>query len=324
MTFISSQVVTSSSISGKVQFQNFFLSGMVVHTFLESQRLKVFNLNTWGLPGFSEDIQKRYDVLREILKGFDVVLLQEVWSRTYYQVIEDVLPYSTGSDDACISFFKNWHCSGLVILSKYPLENVNFIPFTQSGSGNCEECVPKGILKAQIKLEHDLTIELFNAHLTSWTEHFDNNDVRYNQTITLIEAIENSSADVKMFAGDANAAPKVEANEPYGLLTSLMTDSLTDVYGPRASWDPKFATWGHENNSYTKSDDPLRIDYIMYKVEDSRVSMKTTNFKIATYGNVSLADHEGIEAEYYIETELNCKLHAINHHIIQKKFTFSF
>ena len=60
-----------------------------------------------------------------------------------------------------------------------------------------------------------------------------------------------------------------------------MTDSLVDRY-PDASWHPWFATFGNHHNTYSASDAPERIDYLMYWAAP-HVAMCTLNFTMPMY-----------------------------------------
>ena len=80
---------------------------------------------------------------------------------------------------------------------------------------------------------------------------------------------------------------------------------------PDASWNPIFASYGNEQNTYSSEDAPERIDYLMYWRAD-HISMSTLNFTMPTYVTknrngdvVSLSDHEALSADFFIEKRLN-------------------
>ena len=134
----------------------------------------------------------------------------------------------------------------------------------------------------------------------------ENNFIRYMQTVDLVNRVEESDADVKIFGGDMNALPNIRKYEPYSLLTSIMTDSLLDRY-PKSSWNPIFATYNSTHNSYSSpSSLPSRIDFLMYS-SAPHISMRTLKFDIPIYkiknGNnfLSLSDHETLSADFYIK-----------------------
>ena len=76
---------------------------------------------------------------------------------------------------------------------------------------------------------------------------------------------------------------------------------------PDASWNPIFASYGNEQNTYSSEDAPERIDYLMYW-RAGHISMSTLNFTMPTYTTknrngdvVSLSDHEALSADFFIE-----------------------
>lgn len=244
---------------------------------------------------------------------YDVILLQEVWDKQAHEHLVTALNYSTYFgifNSGCYGYLLPLGCSGLSILSKHKLESVNFTPFSVRGSFwsfDGEIFVQKGLGQARIHW-NGLKVDLFTTHLVSYTDNpnRDNNLVRYMQTLETVARIDRSDADVKIFAGDANALPHYGSRQPYSLLTSLMTDSLVDRY-PEASLHHWFATYGNHHNTYSSRDDAVRIDYLMYWAAP-HVAMCTANFTMPMYTTrngkgqvVSLSDHEALSAEFLIE-----------------------
>ena len=85
-----------------------------------------------------------------------------------------------------------------------------------------------------------------------------------------------SDADIAIFGGDLNASPILEPHHPYGMMRTLMKDSLTEKF-PSASLHPAFATFGNADNTYTHNSIPERIDYLMYRAQSH------LNVKVCTY-----------------------------------------
>jgi len=294
------------------------------HTFSENANvLRVLNLNTWGLGWpISSDRQARFRALREVIahSDYDVILLQEVWYRSDHDLLRTALPYSTYFgifNSGCSGYLLPLGCSGLTILSRHPFVSVEFTPFNERGnfwSFDGEIVVQKGLGRARILYGPDnLAIDLFTTHLVSYTNNpnRDNNRIRYIQTLETVRLIDKTDADIKIFAGDVNALPFPGVingkRQPYSLLTSIMTDSLVDSMYPDASWHPWFATFGNHHNTYSASDAPERIDYLMYWAAP-HIAMCTRNFTMPMFttkngkGNVvSLSDHEALDVEFLIE-----------------------
>ena len=274
------------------------------------------DLNTWGLPWpISLDRETRFRALREVIahSTYDVILFQEVWMRSDHELLSSALPHSTYFgifNSGCSGYLLPIGCSGLTILSRHPFLEVDFTPFKLRGSFwsfDGEIFVHKGLGRARIDVQ-GIKIDLFTTHLVSYTvnPNRENRRVRYKQTHETVKYIAQSNADVKIFSGDVNALPLQGPDQPYTILTSLMTDALVDKY-PNASSHPWFATFGNHHNTYTHDSLPERIDYLMYWAAP-HVAMKTVNFTMPMFNTinkegqvVSLSDHEALQADFLIE-----------------------
>jgi endonuclease/exonuclease/phosphatase family metal-dependent hydrolase len=88
------------------------------------------------LPSFSQDRSHRIRALRDIiaLNSYDIILLQEVWFRKDYDLIRSSVPFASyfESFNSCSGYFLPIECSGLVVLSRHPIEHVEFLPFRKS------------------------------------------------------------------------------------------------------------------------------------------------------------------------------------------------
>lgn len=278
--------------------------------------LRVLNLNTWGLNWpWARDRNARFRALKhEIMTGnYDIVLLQEVWFRKDFNVIRSALPYVTyysTANNNCYGSFLPIGCSGLAILSRHPIQEMAMYPFQHRGTFwnfDGEIFVGKGVVRAQIRWK-GLTVDVFTTHMISYTNNpnRDNTLFRYLQAIDTVRHIRRSNADIKLFGGDINALPYMSAKQPYAILMSTLKDSLLDRY-PRASFHPWFATFGNERNTYTRSADPERIDYLLYY---SAPWVKMTTYEYSTPviltrnvkgSHISLSDHEAISCTFVIE-----------------------
>eukprot|EP00096_Caligus_rogercresseyi_P009448 TRINITY_DN3216_c0_g1_i2.p1 TRINITY_DN3216_c0_g1~~TRINITY_DN3216_c0_g1_i2.p1 ORF type:complete len:363 (-),score=74.56 TRINITY_DN3216_c0_g1_i2:284-1372(-) len=284
--------------------------------FVDASYLKVLNLNTWGLSWpWSQDRENRFIALRdEIVSGdYDIVLLQEVWLRKDYDVLRPALPYVTyyqTLNGNCFGTFLPLGCSGLTILSKHPMQEAQMYPFQFKGTFwnfDGEVFVGKGVAKARI-LWNGLTVDVFTTHLISYTNHphKDNAKFRYMQALETVGHIRNSDADIKLFGGDLNTLPITDTREPYGILSTVLTDALMDMV-PRGSFSPYYATFGNKMNTYTREFVPERIDYLMY-THSSKLNMRTIDYNVPhlytldSHGyKISLSDHEPIVALFAIE-----------------------
>ncbi|XP_023336100.1 putative neutral sphingomyelinase [Eurytemora carolleeae] len=280
--------------------------------------LKVLNLNLWGLGWpLGEDKDLRFMAIREelVAGNYDIVMLQELWYRADYDILRATMPYVSQYDSinsGCTSFILPLGCSGLTVLSKYPIVDVRLIPFNHRGNFwrfDGEIFVRKGLGIARI-LYLDKTIDVFTTHLVSYTKADDNKLVRYMQATETVNLISKSDADITLFGGDINATPIDNMHQPYGMLRTVLKDAMVDKY-PGSSFHPLFATFGNSENTYTRHYKPERIDYLMYRSIDS-ISMKTVEFTMpimltrAADGRIiSVSDHEPLSATFLIHDYRN-------------------
>ena len=291
-----------------------------------SSLLRVLNLNAWGLVWpWSKDRTYRFRALREIIAAsdYDIILLQEVWFRQDYDTIRASVPYVTffeSFNKACSGYLFPVECSGLMILSRHPIETVEFRPFSYRGSFwnfDGEVFVAKGVGRARIRWQ-GLKVDVFTSHFVSYTRNpnIDNSHFRFTQAVETRRYIEQSSADIKLFGGDMNALPLYGPKQPYGILRGIMNDTLTDMY-PDASYHPWFATFGNLQNSYTAEALPERIDYLLYRGRPE-LNMRTKKFVMPMFITrnrkhklISISDHEALHVEFLVDVQ--------NYHSLRRK-----
>jgi len=212
-------------------------------------------------------------------------------------------------------------CSGLAILSRFPIVDVGFFPFKDKGhffKFDGEASAGKGLAIARI-LFQGKTIDIATTHLIHgpYSEGYnlmvesadENKSIRYLQAKEIVSTLSHlsSDADILIFGGDVNAHPRKDLDRPYMMLRALMRDTLIEVFGTWSSLQPEFATYANPRNTYTKQYVPERLDYLMYRTIKS-ISMSTVEFKMPnlqtrTSDNraISLSDHEPLVATFLIQ-----------------------
>ncbi|TRY72102.1 hypothetical protein TCAL_01108 [Tigriopus californicus] len=283
----------------------------------ESKKLKILNLNAWGLSWpWSLDRRDRFLALREIiaLSDYDIILLQEVWFKEDYNVLRHTLPFVTFFESFnvdCSGFLIPMGCSGLMILSRHPIEEVDFKPFSKRGSFwnfDGEIFVSKGVGRARVRWE-GLSVDVFTTHFVSYTNNpnNDNSNYRFTQALEAAQYVERSNADIKLFGGDLNALPLRGRKQPYSILRRVLKDSLLDIH-PETSFHSWFATFGNIRNTYTREAFPERIDYLMFTSNERHVKMRTSEFTMPMFMTrnqknelVSLSDHEALHVIFDVQ-----------------------
>ena len=113
-----------------------------------------------------------------------IIHLPQVWYRNQYDMVKGLMPYVSEFvefNPRCTGkFIVPFGCSGLVILSKYPIEFAGIRPFSVRGSFwnfDGEVFVRKGIARARSRW-NGFTVDLFTSHLVSYT-----NNPNYDNTM---------------------------------------------------------------------------------------------------------------------------------------------
>jgi len=129
-----------------------------------STTLKFLSLNVWGVPGLSKAKSIRFPRIAESLRSgrYDLVALQEMWDPASAEIITNSgMPYAATSS----GYPGLTSRSGLVILSRLPLADIEELTFTSRGG--IERVVSKGALAGRITKEDGSTVLVVNTHLVS-------------------------------------------------------------------------------------------------------------------------------------------------------------
>ena len=187
-------------------------------------RIEVFALNTRGPP--RKNYSNAFDDARmeaigdEVAQGIhDLYLFQELWMRADYARIRSKLPkgfsitdYSALSEDRCDGVETRKGCSGLAIVSKYPIEATSFHAYQdcvkKNSNGQC--ILGRGVGRIRIRpLVHDLsvTVDVFVTQTVPDAMHHNYSHVRNKQAHQLVEVLKASDADAILMGVSLHAAP---------------------------------------------------------------------------------------------------------------------
>ncbi|MBZ3879320.1 Sphingomyelin phosphodiesterase 2 [Sciurus carolinensis] len=272
-----------------------------------SLRLRVFNLNCWGIPYLSKHRCDRMKRLGDFLnmESFDLALLEEVWSEQDFQFLRQKLSFSY--PDA--HYFRSGIIgSGLCVFSKHPIQEIiqhvytlNGYPYMiHHGDWFCGKAV--GLLVFHLS---GLVLNAYITHLHA--EYSRQKDIylahRVAQAWELAQFIHHTSkkADVVLLCGDLNMHPK-----DLGCCLLKEWTGLHDAY--LETQDFKGFEEGYTmvpENYYVSQQDlgpfpsGIRIDYVLYKaVSGFYISCKTLKSTTGhgPYNGTPLSDHEALMA----------------------------
>lgn len=289
--------------------------------------LRVMALNTWGMPKTfgAQDKEERMAAIGRLIGGgeYDLVMLEELWMRpdhaTIKTKVEEEGYHITGYDEltsGCEGNVGPWGCSGLAIVSRFPILQSNFTKFTQQGSlgsmfTDGEYFAGKGVGRVLVSPRPGLDVDVLVTHTISEDA---NSQVRENQADELVDIIKKSNSHFVLLGGDFNASPTSDGDRTYHTVKEVMTDTFQEMKAALTAWlDPQFATFGNLRNTYTGgNNDPVIYDYIFHKKNTDDAAMIWTNWfhlpflnTVRSYDQetISLSDHEAVTSHIFLWKE---------------------
>uniref|UniRef100_A0A8U8BPS7 Sphingomyelin phosphodiesterase 2 n=2 Tax=Geospiza parvula TaxID=87175 RepID=A0A8U8BPS7_GEOPR len=274
----------------------------------------IFNLNCWAIRYLSKRRQQRVRLIGDTLRqeGFDLVLLQEVWSEQDYSELKVKLagcyPFSHYFRSGVIG-------SGLCVFSRFPIldtllyqYSLNGYPYMlQHGDWFCGKSVGLVVMK--------ISGIIFNVYVTHLhAEYCRDKDAylphRLVQAWELAQFIRHTSkaADVVLLGGDLNMHP-----DDVGIRLLRGWTGLQDAFAEAMHFEgcKNGCTLVPDNCFIDKSEllpFPLgiRIDYILYKAISSFTvkceELKTTTGR-APGMDIPFSDHEAVMATLHIQRQ---------------------
>jgi len=291
-------------------------------------RVSVLTYNIWGLGtdanhrgafyefSISNDIDSRVAKICEILKNgpWDIVSLQEVWRVRDRKFLKNC-GYEYSVDNDAVRFL-GLPDSGLMILSRYPVQYYERLPFQKNGSWrnlqDGEIFVYKSALYAVVDHPQIGPITVSNVHTVSSFSHASYSEERRDQIVAstkrALEIASEWSANRLIFSGDLNVSriPWQADYEPYAdsLLTELLPsfvslDKQRDVCTSCAS-NP----WNHDEGG-GKIDEIFASPQFEIVDQDGGVvfNNKHIDYHVLVevdhvYGLYPLSDHYGFETTF--------------------------
>ncbi|NXP78518.1 NSMA phosphodiesterase, partial [Ramphastos sulfuratus] len=283
-------------------------------------QLRIFDLNCWGIRYLSKRRQERVELIGDTLRreGFDLALLQEVWSEQDYNNLKGKLG---GRYPFCHYFRSGVIGSGLCIFSRFPIldtllyqYSLNGYPYMlQHGDWFCGKSVGLVIIKIS-GIIFNITVPLFPLSHQLHAEYCREKDAylphRLVQAWELAQFIRHTSkaADVVLLGGDLNMHP-----EDVGIRLLRGWTGLQDAFAEATHFE------GCEDgctlipkNCFTDKAELLpfplgiRIDYILYKAISSFTvtckELKTTT-GTAPGTDIPFSDHEAVMATLHIKRQ---------------------
>jgi len=269
-----------------------------------SEKLRVITFNIWGLKGFLLKNPKRIAYIEDVINhsGADIVGIQESFNEhiTYRLRHLSNYPYSIQGPGRLIYQFQK---SGLLILSKYPIEKRYIHRFKACADLSCFE--PKGTVMAAITLPSGTKLNVFNSHFASGSV----DPTRVKQAQELLNMIEKYSSDtLAISVGDYNSHTN---STPIQKMQTQMVDSYmtyVEQHPELSKTEKEGLTWDGRNNPNTGGNSRsgrkqnLRFDYIFTKNSYAdQIQVERSKVVFNTPSPVGfLSDHYGVQTDFII------------------------
>ena len=277
-----------------------------------SVKFSVLQLSVWGSPGSfgTEDKELRIGALAEYIGNntgkYDAFLLTDLWMRPDHQTVRLALPpgYTiTGVEQLapvnCDGVIAPEFCSGMAIVSKHKIKDVQFHVFTNHGDAlwDYEYFLRRGVGRVRLEPQPGTTVDLLIASLASIDY---NTWYREHQVAELLKFVTNCSAQHVILAATLNVDPRAEETT-YKAVHTAMTDALEEFYNndPTKYLAPSLATLGNSNNAYTeKGDTPVVYDYIWYVKHNTQLTDYSVLDLRTKREELSFSNHMAITASF--------------------------
>jgi len=197
--------------------------------------IKVMALNCWGMPaafGSQFKTERMQGIAAEVSKAeYDIYLLEELWMEPDYYTVRASVPKGYVMTEfrglalpTCDGRATPFACSGLSIISRFPLLEVEFNSYTEHGDWkkatiDGEWFARKGVGRVRIEPKEGVTMDVFVTHTAADPDPshgYTNEYYRNAQVIELMESyVSKSDADLVLLGGDFNAGPETVPGKAY-------------------------------------------------------------------------------------------------------------
>jgi len=275
--------------------------------------LRLLSLMVWGSPGSFgvDDKELRIEAIGNLTRSgnWDVILLNDLWMRPDHGKIRAMIPeghdMSSVGDLAvatCDGSIAPEFCSGLAVITKYPILDVEFTAFANSGDllWDYEYFLRRGLGRVRIEPKPGMSVDLYLTSLASMDYNY---WYREHQADQLLAIVKKSTADYTILVGDFNVDPR-DGEETYKTVRAELTDAVEEFYkDDQSKWlDPALSTLGNPTNTYSSKGRPVLYDYVWYKAAKGK-AVAVTQFQVPTMytsdgngKNVSISSHQPVVA----------------------------
>ena len=277
-------------------------SNLYAHTKMPHQtgasQLKIVSFNIWDLPyWFVKNRRQRILQIAEYLQRLDaeIICLQESFDVHHRRLLHEHLGleryYASGgfaeTRKVPLAVFDT--TGGLVIFSKFPILQHQFMPFNHFTPSLVERIGRKGVLEATIETPYGV-MQVFNIHLHMGINFFARR-ARVKQLKSVIERMKAHQHLPIILAGDFNENALMEQKKFIPILQSI--GLIHSVHFEQYEFMPSYRIKNPlVNNWMNRSKYSRRLDYILVSLTED-FDLKVVQYE-PMYLIPPLSDHDPI------------------------------
>jgi endonuclease/exonuclease/phosphatase family metal-dependent hydrolase len=264
----------------------------------DADTLKVMSYNVWALPVVAKHIGDRFQKIPKHLKGYDVLMLQEVFASGRGEFLRNLAkeyPYQTkmlGSPRA------NVYDGGVIIVSRYPIVNEGQYVYPDCSGTDC--FADKGVNYAEV-IKNGKSYHLLATHTAS----FDTDSAReyrqrqFRQMRDFAQAQNIPATETVVYGGDFNVNKLKFPTDYQQMFENLSADEpqyagyIESTFDPRINGFAGIALSGGENIEY--------LDYIVVSNEFAKRNENINTVKVPRTTVASLWKHWNLSDHFPIK-----------------------
>lgn len=265
-----------------------------------SQELHVLSYNLYMRAPrlfFWNQQKERTLYLPQVLKGYDVLVLQEVFGAGIREQLIDSLsaayPFQSNllGKDGILN-----QDGGVLVLSKWPIITENHVLYGDTCAG--ADCLAqKGAIYNKIK-KGDQIYHLLSTHMQASAEHREIRSGQFNLMYKLKEQMNIPTNEPVLIAGDLNVNMFKDAeNGEY----AEMMESLHAIYPGYKESKALEPTIDAAANSHKEGTNKSYLDYVLYDRDHLAPDSAYNEVRIFKIGDLDLSDHYAVYGYYSFE-----------------------
>ena len=250
----------------------------------DADTLKVMSYNVWALPVVAKHIGDRFQEIPKYLKGYDVVMLQEVFASGRDAFLRDLAkeyPYQTKMLNHP---GMNVYDGGVTIVSRYPIVNEGQYVYPDCSGTDC--FADKGVNYAEV-IKNGKAYHVLATHTAS----FDTDTARdyrqrqFRQIREFAQAQNIPVTDTVVYGGDFNVNKRKFPTDYQQMFANLSADEPQYAGYTESTFDPRINAYAGSALSGGEN-----IEYLDYVVVSNEFAIRTENINTVKVPRTTVAN----------------------------------